>query len=298
MLKYIFKLIRWQNLLIIAVSMSFIRYLIILPALHLTPENGMDITYFVLLVVSTLLIAAGGYILNDITDMETDRINKPAGKNIVGTGIAEKQAFLLYGIFTITGVVGGTLLSVAANHASYSLIFILTAGLLWFYAKRYECQPVIGNIVVAFLSALSFGLVWLYEFLFVFHKTAHAADFKPSFMNTSKLILIYMTFAFVVSWVREIVKDIEDYKGDDRFGCRTFAVVYGTGAAKIFSIAVLILGTLFSGYVQYLFYQMDYITVYYFCYVIDILFVANIVRLIKIMFELSINFSVKSNLDR
>ncbi len=280
MIKSFFKLIRWQNLLIIAVSMIFIRYFVILPGLRLQPAGGLSIFNFVLLVLATMFIAAGGYLLNDIADTEVDRYNKP-GKNQVGKTFDEKTVKYLYWIFTAAGVIAGSWLSIAVNHANYSLIFILTAGLLWFYAKRYQCQPLVGNIVVAFLSALSFGLVWLYEFVFVFSYTSHLDAFKEYFVFTNKMVLIYMGFAFLVSLAREVVKDLEDYRGDDRFGCRTFAVAFGTGAAKKLGIAVLIAGFLFSGYVQRIFYIENFMSLYYFFYAIDILFVLNVVRLVK-----------------
>lgn len=280
MIKAFFKLIRWQNLLIIAVSMIFIRYFVILPGLRLQPAGGMDIFYFILLVSATLFTAVGGYLLNDITDKDVDEYNKP-GKNQVGKHFSEKTVQKLYWIFTAAGIIAGSWLSIALHHANYSLIFILTAGLLWFYAKRYQCQPLVGNIVVAFLSALSFGLVWLYEFVYVYSYTSHLDAFKEYFVFTNKMVAIYMGFAFLASLAREIVKDLEDYKGDDRFGCRTFAVAFGTGAAKTLGSAVLILGFLFSGFVQRFFYINNYMYLYYFFYAVDILFILNVVRLIK-----------------
>ena len=280
MIKSFFKLIRWQNLVLIAVSMIFIRYFVILPGLHIQPAGGMKMLNFVLLILASVFIAAGGYLLNDITDKDVDQYNKP-GKNKVEKFGNEKTVIKLYWIFTAAGIVAGSLVSITMHHADYSLIFILTAGLLWFYTKRYQCQPLVGNIVVAFLSALSFGLVWLFEFVHIFSYTSHLEAFKEYFVSTNKMVAIYMGFAFLVSLAREIVKDIEDYSGDDRFGCRTFAVAFGTGAAKTLGIAVLLSGFLFSGFVQYYFFKNDFMSLYYFFYAIDILFFLNVVRLIK-----------------
>ncbi len=280
MIKSFFKLIRWPNLLIIAISMIFIRYFIILPGLRLQYGVGMSMFSFVLLIIATLLIAVGGYLINDIEDQDIDNFNKP-GKNQINRVVSLKTVNIFYWIFTIAGIIAGSWLSFLVGHANYSLIFILTAGLLWFYTKRYKCQPLVGNVVVAFLSALSFGLVWLYEFTAIYHKAIHLEAFKSYFIFTNKLVLIYMGFAFFLSLAREVVKDIEDYNGDDRFGCRTFAVVYGTTAAKIVAIVILVLGVLFSGWAQYFFYNDGLMTIYYFFYVIDILFITNIARIIK-----------------
>ena len=280
MIRSFFKLIRWINLIIIALSMYFIRSFVILPGLRLNINGGMNTFDFVLLVVATLSIAVGGYLINDLADKEIDDLNKP-GINQVDVAFSTKTVTLFYWIFTLIGVVTGSWLSVNTGRSNYSFIFILTAGLLWFYAKRYKCQPITGNVVVAFLSALSFGLVWLFEFTVVVKTMVHIPAFKDHFLFTNKIVLLYMGFAFLVSLVRELIKDIEDYRGDDRFGCRTFAVVYGTGASKKAALLVLFFGLIFSGYAQFIFYQSGLNTLFYYFFVLDILFFINIIRLYK-----------------
>ncbi len=198
-----FKMIRWPNLVMIVLSMTLLLFLLIKPGLGLTGLIGMSLWEFVLLTVAVLLTAMGGYVINDLKDMQTDALNKP-GKNTFETTFTGKQGWIFYWIFTISGILAGSLLSFLLGKGSYSLIFILTAGLLWFYATRYQCQPLVGNIVVAFLSALSFGLVWLYE-LMALQMYAVQVD-RSALLMVNILVLIYMGFAFLVSLLREVVK--------------------------------------------------------------------------------------------
>lgn len=280
MIQSFFKLIRWPNLLVIAVSMIFIRYFVIFPGLHLSPEDGMSLLAFFLLITATLFIAVGGYLINDLSDSDADNFNKP-GKNQIGQFFSAETVLKIYWFFTGIGVIAGSWLSFLVGHANFSLIFLLTAGLLWFYAKRYQCQPLVGNLVVAFLSALSFGLVWLFDFISVLPQAHHLESFKSYFVLTNNKVLIYMAFAFLISLSREMVKDMEDYQGDDRFGCRTFCVVYGLGAAKKLTMSLLAAGLLFSGWAQYYFFQHHLTSLYLFFYAIDLLFVINGIRLMK-----------------
>ncbi len=280
-MKSFLKLIRWPNLAIIALSMYLLRSFVILPGLHLRNTGyGMTNLEFILLVFATLCIAIGGYVLNDISDRDIDKLNKP-DKNVIGKNISKKTADILYWIFTIAGIVAGSILSLLINQINYSLIFILTAGLLWFYDKRYQCQPLVGNIVVAFLSALSLGLVWLFEFVVVHQNQVLFTVVKPHFIITNYLVLVYLGFAFLVSLSREIIKDIEDYAGDDRFGCRTFAVVYGTGVATTLSAIVLTAGLLFSFWVQYFFFKNELMYLFSGFFIIDFLIVIILFRLSK-----------------
>ncbi len=280
MIQSFFKIIRWPNLLVIAVSMIFIRYFVILPGLHLSPEGGMSLLAFLLLMVATLFIAIGGYLINDLSDGDADHFNKP-GKNQIGLFFSADSVLKMYWIFTGIGVIAGSWLSFLVRHANFSLIFLLTAGLLWFYAKRYQCQPLVGNLVVAFLSALSFGLVWLFDFISVLPYANHLESFKSYFVLTNNKVLLYMGFAFLISLAREVVKDMEDYQGDDRFGCRTFCVVYGLESAKKLTVSLLAAGLLFSGWAQHYFFQHHLTSLYLFFYAIDILFIINGIRLIK-----------------
>lgn len=266
------KLIRWPNLLIILISMLFTLLLLIRPILGIHGfEQGMGVWPFSLLLAATILIAAGGYLINDFYDMNADSVNKP-GKNLVGRKYPVYIVDILYWFFTLGGVLAGLALCWWIGHLNYSLIFVFSAGLLWFYASRYQCQPLVGNVVVAFLSALSFGLVWVFEFIALSNQPESLGQLQASFGLVNRMMGIYVSFAFLVSLLREIVKDIEDIKGDDRFGCRTFAVVYGAKKSTMLALVITGIGLFASLCFQYFFFQTEYYLLFSSFFLVDLLF--------------------------
>ncbi|MCF6169829.1 MAG: geranylgeranylglycerol-phosphate geranylgeranyltransferase [Bacteroidales bacterium] len=275
------KLIRWPNLLLIVVSMKLLLFFVISPALGLDWfEGGMDVWEFTLLVAATLFLAMGGYLINDFFDMNADSVNKP-GKNLVGGKFSVFTTNTLYWVFTLSGVLLGSWFSYLLNQINYALIFLFVAGLLWFYSQKYQCQPLVGNVVVAVLSALSFGLVWLFEFFALSNQAQIFTEVQANFHLVNRLVLIYMGFAFLVSLLREVVKDIEDFAGDDRFGCRTFAVVYGKNKAQKLALGIALAGLLAAFWFQYYFFTASFFFLFAFFFVIDAMFVVAILRLLQ-----------------
>ncbi len=280
MVKSFFKLIRWPNLIIILMSMVFLLWFIIRPGLGMVEHTGLSLLEFILLALSILFTAISGYIINDIKDIPADRINKP-GKNSIGTVFTKKQAYGMYLFFVLAGVVCGTVISIMLHKFNFSLIFVLTAGLLWFYATAYQCQPLTGNLVIAFLSALSFGLVFLYELFALQLGNAHLKINPNALHLVYTIVLIYMIFAFLVSLLREIIKDIEDAEGDQRTGCHTFAVVYGNQKSKIVASIVSFVGLLAAFWFQWFFFQKGFFLLVIYFSLIDILFALIIIKILK-----------------
>ncbi len=272
-----FKLIRWPNLLMVILSMAFLLFLLIKPELRLAGNAGMTFAEFLLLVFAVLLTAMGGYVINDLNDLKTDVVNKP-GKNSFEKIFTRDQGWILYWVFTVGGILAGSLLSFLLSKSSYALIFIFTAGLLWFYAIRYQCQPLVGNLVVAFLSALSFGLVWLYE-LMALQVQAISVD-HSRLLLVNRLVLIFMGFAFLVSLLREVVKDMEDVEGDRQTGCLTLPVTYGIRKAKNTAIAVNLSGLIASFAIQWFFYENGFNVLFLFFFLVDLLFALVLLKLV------------------
>lgn len=280
MIKY-FKLFRWVNISIIILSMVLVLLFLVSPLLSLSWfEHGLCPGMFLLLIFATVFITIGGNIVNDIYDVNADSINKP-GENVIGREVTVSTAWVLYWVFTISGILLGTLLSYLLNQVNYGLIFLFSAGLLWFYSQKYQCQSLLGNIVVSVLTALSFGLVWLFQFFALSNEAEVFANIQGNFGMVNRMVLIYMSFAFVISLMREIVKDIEDFRGDDRFGCRTFAVVYGIGKAKILASIISWVGAFSILAIQYYFYRLGYNIHSLYFFIIDILFVLLLFKIYK-----------------
>lgn len=226
-----FKLVRWPNLLITALTMCLVWHCIM----------GISSTLaFTLLVIAMVLIQAGGYVINDIFDMDIDAINKPE-KRIVGKIFTERQANLYYITLTIIGLGCGLAASVMANGKNFYTIFaalILLACFLYSYSSRYKKELIIGNLIVSLSVAFAVFLPWLFQVLSMLGNQEMLLENQEWMHVTLHIVLIYTVFAFMMTLIREIVKDMEDMKGDGRSHCRTIPVVWGMNTALIIVIAL------------------------------------------------------------
>jgi 4-hydroxybenzoate polyprenyltransferase len=230
-LQSLLKLTRFWNLLIIGLAQYFTAFFLI----GARTKVFFDLDFF-LLCSSTVVIAAAGYIINDYYDVKIDFINKP-DRVVVGKAITRRYAILFHVILSGLGILIGFYLSLQIF--AYN---VLSVFLLWLYSNSLKRLPFIGNFTVALLTGLSIYLVEVY------YRVGSAA------------VLIYAVFSFFMTLVREIIKDMEDLKGDNTFGCRTLPIVLGIrktkqiiyGVLGLFSITVLILNHFFaSPYIHY-----------------------------------------------
>ncbi|MFY7739769.1 MAG: geranylgeranylglycerol-phosphate geranylgeranyltransferase [Flavobacterium sp.] len=237
-MKYL-KLIRYQNLLLIALMQLVIRFgyleLINIP---------LSLWYwqYTLLILATVLIAAGGYVINDIFDQVTDTENKP-NKVIIGKSISESKAYIIYASLTITGVACGFILANSVEHPNFAVVFVLIATLLYFYASTLKQMVLVGNIVVALLLAFSVIIIGMFD---IFPNTF---DINRKQMTLAFSILLdYAKFAFIINLVREIIKDIQDVKGDALQEMKTLPITIGIQKTRIIAFIVLLLPTLYLLY--------------------------------------------------
>jgi 4-hydroxybenzoate polyprenyltransferase len=172
---------------------------------------------FGLLLLATMCVAGAGYIINDYYDVKIDAINKPQ-RLVVGRGINRRQAILAHLSLSGIGLVIGYVLS-------WSVMLIMAGAilLLWGYSAQFKKMLLVGNVVTAFLTS---------AMLLVVAVNNGAA---------SKAIWAYAVFAFVISLIREIIKDMEDVKGDASFECRTLPIVAGIPATKLVLYFLLLL---------------------------------------------------------
>ena len=267
------KLIRWQNLLIIILTMCLMRYGVIEPILgrmatilYSDPaqKTGMALQmpwyYFVMLVSATVLIAAGGYVINDYFDIKTDLINR--GKVIVGTKIPRKQAMMWHNILNALGVVIGFYVSWKSGYLWMGILFLIVSGLLYFYSASYKRQFLVGNVIVAVLTAMVPMLVVLYEAPFLFSYYAVNAVKIPNLDIIFWWVGGFAAFAFITTLTREIIKDIEDFEGDVAYGRNTIPVVIGILTTKIVSVCLIFITIVMLGLACYYFVH-DYVTIVY-----------------------------------
>jgi 4-hydroxybenzoate polyprenyltransferase len=232
------KLIRIQNLLFIAVIQCIIRQFVIAPLLE---TSGIDVygswLHLSLLIAATVLIAAGGYIINDYFDVKIDILNKP-DQVLVGRSIDKRTTMLMYQFCTFGGIIIGLWLSWQLSSLLLAFIFLIVPGLLWFYSASYKRQLIIGNVVIAFLSALSVLTVLFIELERL--KTQTSMVLNPAiYRDLFAWVGGFALFSFLLTWIREIIKDMEDIYGDREMECRTLPIVWGIKAAKIIVVSLI-----------------------------------------------------------
>ena len=268
-----FSLIRWKNLLLIALVQFLIKYALLEP--FEVVRFTLNDFGFSLLVLATLCIAAAGNIIDDIYDVETDLVNKP-NKVIVGKSVSEKTAFNLYIILTVIGVGLGFYISNLVGRSGFSAIFVIISALLYIYATYFKQTTLIGNILISFLVAMSLIIIGLFELLPVI--TEQNRETQLTFF---KIIFDYSIFAFMINLLRELVKDIEDINGDYKAEMKTLPIVIGRERAlkAIFGLSLIPLFAVTYYMITYLY--KHYIVVGYFLIFI-IIFVIIIITSIRL----------------
>jgi len=207
------RLVRMSNLLIVAITQYLTRILLIGPR-HEWREIISDPKLFVLS-LSTVCIAAAGYIINDYFDIKIDIVNKPE-RVVVGRYLKRRWAMGAHQVLNVVGAALGLLLGVWVF-----LVNVFSITLLWFYSERYKRAPFIGNLIVSLLTGFSLLILTL------------------NYPANRRLVLIYAVFSFFISLIREIVKDMEDIRGDEAHGCRTLPIVWGIRRTKYFLYGII-----------------------------------------------------------
>lgn len=272
-MKAFLNLIRWQNLLIVILTMVLMRYAVLEPVISkigviLLKGTGEEIPMvlqfpwydFLLLVAATVFITAGGYVINDYFDIKADLINK--GKVIVGTKIPRRQAMMWHNIFNIAGVSAGFYISWKAGYIYLGVLFLIVSGLLYFYSVSYKRQFLIGNIIVAILTAMVPLLVVFYEWPALYKYYTINAISLPKINFIFYWVGGFALFVFLTTLTREIIKDTEDFEGDVAYGRNTVAVVFGVLSAKVVSVSLIII-TVALLYLIWYFFINDTITLIY-----------------------------------
>jgi len=287
MLKSILQVVRYRNLIIVAATMYLMRFFILQPLLH---QKGMTLLLnelnFLMLTLATVFITAAGYVINDYFDTRTDLINRPQTV-IVGKSLSRRVVISLHWLLNVAGVALGIVVSFAIGKPLLSLVFFVIPGLLWFYSTTYKRQFLLGNIIVAFLTALVPLMPLLFELPMLYDTYWQTLIFVPSVFNTIIYwVGGYAIFAFWLTLFREIVKDIEDFEGDSEYGRNTLPVVLGllmsrTIAAAILLVTLLLLAYLFGAHLNFLPNgQFDYFTFSYLAIALVIPLFYMIVRLL------------------
>jgi len=251
--------------------------------------NGFEFQFplfkFILLILSVVLIAAGGYAINDYFDRKIDLLNRP-DRVVVGTHFDSRNAMTIHNLFTFIGLMIGLYLSYDIGHLNFSFIFAIITGALWFYSTIYKRQLIVGNIIIAILTAIVPFMVPLYDLPLINQYYNLVFVKNPQYVIEMRYMMyavfIFSGFAFLSTLVREIIKDMEDANGDEAFKRRTIPIVWGNAVAKSIAI-VLIIATIVSLALIYFVFTQNMLSLIYL-----------LVFLIAPMFAL-IYFLIKAN---
>lgn len=216
-----------------------------------------------LLVLSTVFIAAGGYVINNIFDQDTDNDNKP-NNVIVGKSISETNAYSIYLALNITGVSIGFYLSNVIAKPGFAALFILIAATLYFYAINWKQMLLIGNFIVALLLSFSVIIIGIFDLFPVVNQSN-----QPLMANLFSILIDYAVFAFMINFIREIVKDLEDVNGDYNQGMRTLPITLGISrTAKVVSILSFIPVCAILLYINNYLMPLLFVTIYMLLFVV------------------------------
>jgi 4-hydroxybenzoate polyprenyltransferase len=229
---HFFRLIRFANLLVIVLTMCVIQ-------LFLRNAHVFENTNFVLLIISTVLIAAAGNIINDYFDVKADRINKPK-RLIIGKYIKRRWAMVLHWSFNTVGMLIALYIGYKLQNIWVPLIAFLSINLLWFYSAYYKRKPLIGNIIVALLI----GVLPIYVLLFNLPIENYILSDQSNIIYSRyfiDVVILVSLLAFLLNLIREVVKDIQDVRGDVRLGAQTLPIKYGIKKTKILVVIIFLL---------------------------------------------------------
>ncbi len=249
-----FKLIRWKNLLMLTITQLLLKYVLFKNYEITTSLNDID---FILLIISTISIAAGGYIINDIIDRKSDAINKP-NNVFVGKYFSVKESILYYLLLSVSGVLAGVHLSFKIGFPVFSIIFVSIAMLLFLYSYSLKRVALLGNLTISFLVGFSILIVGLLD---IAPNIGEINFTKQIFIL--KILIAYALFSTGLNLIREIIKDIEDVDGDYIEHMKTLPILIGRIRARNVTFVITILFALSLIYILILNKNIgEYIVVY------------------------------------
>ncbi|MEX1001638.1 MAG: geranylgeranylglycerol-phosphate geranylgeranyltransferase [Crocinitomicaceae bacterium] len=279
-LLHFFRLVRFGNLMVIGATMLVIQIFIV------CHENGNSISQiltstesfsqkyltsfqlnfnFLLLILSVMLIAGAGNIINDYFDVKADRVNKPE-RLIIGKHIKRRWAIMFNWIFNIIGLGFAIYLSYINSNWWIAGIAFVTINFLWFYSAVYKRKLFVGNLLVA----LMVGIVPIYVMIYNLPIYGFQMDVGKAYVEMGpffiyEVVIIISVIAFVINLMRELIKDMADIRGDVHLAAKTVPIALGIRRTKTILFVILIPLLLLMAY-----------------YIFDIYYYANILNAVPV----------------
>ena len=230
------RLVRLPNLVMIAITQLLFYYSII------PLYNGDEVwihssfkpLHYLLLIISSLLIAAAGNIINDYFDRNIDEINKPE-KKIIDKLIKRRWAIVMHIAFSVTAILIGFYIDSQTPVFWLGFSNTICVLLLFAYSISLKKKLLVGNVLISLLTA------WVIFVCFLcYYRTLTCSGCEPTLewpailRRFIRISFLYAGFAFIISLIREVVKDMEDIEGDKKYGCKTIPIAWGIPASKVF----------------------------------------------------------------
>ena len=242
------RLVRWSNLLFLGALMWVMEKWVATPVLD-HAAFGEQLPWYILLLVAlaTILIAAGGYVINDYFDVKIDRINRP-DEVVVTRGVSKPAAMRLSVGLSAAGVVCGIATAALLRSLTIGIVFAIVPGLLWFYSSSYKRLFLIGNLTIALLAGLTPLIVAMANVAVLQLRYETILPYTTLVHDLYAWLGGFALFAFLLTWVREIVKDMQDQMGDRELECHSMPVVWGEKWTKVFVTGLIVLTIAIIGY--------------------------------------------------
>ena len=250
-IRNILQLVRWSNLFFLGALIYVMEKWVVVPILD-DVAFGEQLPWYILLLIAaaTILIAAGGYVINDYFDIKIDRINRP-DQLIVTQYISKENAMRLSIGLSGVGMVCGLVAAWLLRSSTIAILFAIIPGLLWFYSSSYKRLLIIGNVTIALLSALSPMMVAIANVAQLQLKYSTILPYTTLEHDIYAWVGGFSLFAFLLTWIREIVKDLQDQMGDRELECHSMPIVWGNTVTKIVVTVLIVLTTVLIGWFWY-----------------------------------------------
>lgn len=244
MIKAILKLIRWPNVVIVALVQLTFYYQHLVPLLKKYDlPRYFDDLHVGLFILCSAIITGAGNVINDIFDIPTDMINKPH-KMAIGKHISEKGAIILYSVLVLIGGVIAFYLANYVDRLEWLWIYVAAVALLWVYSKWLKGVPMVGNLSISILCIGVFQVIVLLEYNGLHALNTLGAQDYHDFVT---IVGGFSVLALMITWIREIAKDAEDFEGDMETGWKTLPTTIGLKhTASILRVLMLIFLALLS----------------------------------------------------
>ena len=234
------KLVRWSNLLFLAALIWLMEKWVAVPILD-KAAFGEQMPWYILVLImlATVFIAAGGYVINDYFDVKIDRINRP-DEVIVTRTMSKPAAMRLSIVLSGIGIACGLAVAILLKSITFGILFILVPGLLWFYSSSYKRLFMVGNLIIALLAALTPLVVAMANVAVLELRYETILPYTTLPHDLYAWLGGFALFAFLLTWVREIVKDMQDQMGDRELECHSMPVVWGEKWTKVFVTGLIV----------------------------------------------------------